>query len=112
MSWQFQEEELEDVLVDENQDEGRGLMVYNDEYDTFDHVIDTLIKVCKHERVQAEQCTYLIHFKGKCEVRKGSYEDLKPMKEGVTDEGVQPAHESCQRESAGQQPINARTHPG
>lgn len=88
MSWQFEEEELVDVLEDEQEDEGRTLVVFNDDVNSFDHVIDTLIKVCKHERVQAEQCTYIIHFNGKCQVKKGSYEVLKPMKEGIIDAGI------------------------
>lgn len=83
-----QHEEFEDILVEEREDEGRGLVVFNDEVNTFDHVIDTLIKVCRHERVQAEQCTYIIHFKGKCEVKKGSYKALKPMKDGILDKGI------------------------
>ena len=83
-----QEQELVDVLVAEEEDEGRGLIVFNDEVNTFEHVIETLIKVCKHEPTQAEQCTMIIHFKGKCEVKKGSYEYLKPMKEGILDKGI------------------------
>lgn len=88
MSWQFEEEELVDVLEDEQEDEGRTLVVFNDDVNSFDHVIDTLIKVCKHERLQAEQCTYIIHFNGKCQVKKGTYEKLKPMKEGILDAGI------------------------
>ncbi len=88
MSWQLDEEELVDVLEDEKEDEARTLVVFNDEVNSFDHVIDTLIKVCRHERVQAEQCTYIIHFNGKCQVKKGTYELLKPMKEGILDAGI------------------------
>ncbi|WP_109831143.1 ATP-dependent Clp protease adaptor ClpS [Reichenbachiella versicolor] len=91
MNWQLEEEELVEVLVDETQDEGRGLVVYNDDVNSFDHVIETLIKVCRHERVQAEQCTYIIHFKGKCEVKKGTEADLKPMKEAILDRGINAA---------------------
>jgi ATP-dependent Clp protease adaptor protein ClpS len=83
---QFEEEVevLEEVVaVDE-----RDLMVYNDDYNTFDHVINTLIKVCKHTKEQAEQCTWLIHYKGKCSVKKGSYEELKPMKDGICEAGI------------------------
>ena len=78
------EQQLEevDVLFAEDEAEGHGLVVFNDDVNTFDHVIETLIKVCKHERVQAEQCTWIIHYKGKCEVKKGSFEILKPMKDG------------------------------
>ena len=64
------------------------LIVYNDDYNTFDHVIDTLITVCGHDVVQAEQCTHLIHFKGKCAVKKGTFEELKPMRMGIEDAGI------------------------
>ena len=80
----------EEASIDEIIDlvDQRDLIVYNDDYNTFDHVIDTLIKVCKHDTIQAKQCTYLIHFKGKCAVKKGSYEELKPMRTGITDAGI------------------------
>lgn len=83
---QFEEqvEVLEEVVaVDE-----RDLMVYNDDYNTFDHVINTLIKVCKHTKEQAEQCTWLIHYKGKCSVKRGTYEELKPMKDSICEAGI------------------------
>lgn len=73
----------ETVTVDE-----RDLMVYNDDYNTFDHVTSTLVKVCKHSVQQAEQCTWLIHYRGKCAVKKGTYEELKPMKDGICDAGI------------------------
>ena len=57
----------------------KDLVVYNDDFNTFDHVIKMLIQVCKHTTQQAEQCTWIIHFKGKCAVKKGLFEDLKPM---------------------------------
>ncbi len=80
----------EEISIDEIIDlvDQRDLMVYNDDYNTFDHVIATLIKVCDHEVHQAEQCTHLIHFKGKCCVKKGLYEELKPMRIGITDAGI------------------------
>jgi ATP-dependent Clp protease adaptor protein ClpS len=57
--------------------EHKDLIVYNDDVNTFDHVIDSLISVCKHEIEQAEQCTYIIHYKGKCQAPsrplKGAY---------------------------------------
>ncbi len=81
------EEEVE-VLVDEVTVDERDLMVYNDDYNTFDHVINTLVKVCKHSPQQAEQCTWLIHYKGKCSVKKGTYEELKPFKDGICDAGI------------------------
>ena len=69
----------EDVLLLEEITEVRNLVVYNDDVNTFDHVIETLIKVCGHTAEQAEQCTLLIHYKGKCTVKMGSYEELAGM---------------------------------
>ncbi len=57
----------------------RGLILYNDDINTFDFVIDTLIEVCKHEPEQAEQCAMITHFKGKCNVKTGDYHEVKPM---------------------------------
>ena len=91
MSWSLEEELLEETLIDDSIDDGRGLVVFNDEFNTFDHVINTLIKVCKHDPMQAEQCTYIIHFNGKCEVKKGTYDYLKPMREGIVDAGIKAA---------------------
>ena len=88
---QFEEEVL--VEVEEKDEELKNLIVYNDDFNTFDHVISTLIKVCKHDPQQAEQCTYIIHYKGKCSVKSGSYFDLKPMREGITDAGIKAAIE-------------------
>lgn len=83
----------EQVIVEEVIDEEklRDLVVFNDDFNTFEHVIDTLIKVCKHDPQQAEQCTYIIHFKGKCCVKKGTYVELKPLREGISDAGIKSA---------------------
>ena len=78
-------EEL-DVLVEES--EGKQLVIYNDDFNTFDHVINSLVKVCKHEMIQAEQCTWIIHYAGKCAVKEGSYEDLKPQREALSERGL------------------------
>lgn len=58
----------------------RILVVHNDDYHTFDYVIDALMKICEHDLQQAEQCTLLIHYKGKCDVKKGSFSYLRPLK--------------------------------
>lgn len=55
------------------------IILYNDDVNTFDHVIDTLIRVCKHDELQAEQCALLVHYKGKCTVKTGSFDELKPQ---------------------------------
>ena len=86
LDWSIDEEALTENVVDSIEE--RNLVVYNDDFNTFDHVIDTLIRVCKHEVKQAEQCTYLIHYKGKCAVKDGTYEKLKPMKEGISEAGI------------------------
>ena len=57
------------------------IVLYNDDVNTFDHVIETLINVCSHTAIQAEQCALLVHYKGKCTVKTGSLEVLKPMHE-------------------------------
>ncbi|MCR9252064.1 MAG: ATP-dependent Clp protease adaptor ClpS [bacterium] len=84
-------EELVEVEEEIGTEDPRDLIVYNDDFNTFEHVIQTLIKVCKHDAHQAEQCTYLIHYKGKCAVKKGIYEELKPMREGISDAGIKAA---------------------
>ncbi|NOZ35947.1 MAG: ATP-dependent Clp protease adaptor ClpS [Chlorobi bacterium] len=72
---QNKENETTDVLNSKN----KFLILYNDDYHTFDYVIDALMDICKHQEEQAVQCTYLIHYKGKADVKKGSYGFLKPM---------------------------------
>ncbi len=71
----------EEVLVLESEDEVYKLVLHNDDIHTFDYVIDSLIEVCGHTLEQAEQCTILVHYKGKCTVKTGSLELLKPMHE-------------------------------
>lgn len=78
----------EDIALDELDFQERELVVFNDDYNTFDHVIRTLIEVCKHTPEQAEQCTWLIHYKGKCTVKFGSFEELVPMRQGICDRGI------------------------
>jgi ATP-dependent Clp protease adaptor protein ClpS len=69
----------EEVLVEEHVGLNNEIVLYNDDVNTFDHVIDTLIHVCKHTAEQAEQCAILVHYKGKCIVKTGSYDALKPQ---------------------------------
>lgn len=75
--------------VQEKLQNERYLILHNDEVHTFDYVIETLINICELEPVQAEQCTYLVHYKGKCDVKKGSYSFLKPYKQGLVDKGLE-----------------------
>lgn len=85
------EEELEVLLEDLVDTEEYDLVVFNDEFNTFEHVTKILVKVCKHTQEQAEQCTVIIHYKGKCAVKKGSREKLKPMCQSILDAGIQAA---------------------
>ncbi len=71
----------EEVLVLDETDEIYKLVLHNDDIHTFDYVIDSLIEICRHTLEQAEQCTMLVHFKGKCTVKTGSLDLLKPMHE-------------------------------
>jgi len=64
------------------------LMVYNDDINTFDYVIKTLMEVCGHELPQATQCTYLIHYKGSCSVKEGAYHELLPIKDLLFSKGL------------------------
>jgi ATP-dependent Clp protease adaptor protein ClpS len=68
--------------------EDRVLVLYNDEVNTFDFVIDSLVEVCKHEPEQAEQCAWIAHFKGKCPVRSGGFDELKPLRTEMQDRGL------------------------
>jgi len=83
-----QEEVLEEVEIKEEVNQQNEIVVFNDEVNTFDHVIDMLIATCDHDPLQAEQCTMLIHYKGKCAVKTGDYEDLKPRCSQLLDAGI------------------------
>ena len=75
---------LEEIGIDLNKD----LIVFNDDINTFDHVIETLIKICRHSPEQAEQCTWIIHYNGKCSVKKGDEHSLIPMRNAICDRGI------------------------
>ena len=68
----------EEVDVLEKEVNQHEIILYNDDVNTFDFVINSLINVCDHTTEQAEQCTWLVHFKGKCTVKTGELKDLKP----------------------------------
>ena len=78
----------EKVATEKKHVSDKDLLIYNDEVNTFEHVIDSLVKVCKHETIQAEQCTWIIHYNGKCAVKKGEFESLKPMRDALCDRGI------------------------
>jgi ATP-dependent Clp protease adaptor protein ClpS len=85
---QFREEEQQDVDVLEELDKGHSLIVWNDDVNTFEWVIETLIEVCGHTAEQAEQCAMIIHTQGKYAVKNGSYDELKPMLDAIVERGI------------------------
>lgn len=81
-------ETLVEEEVVEKQVDSYNLIVFNDDVNTFDHVIESLMKVCKHKAIQAEQCAMLIHYKGKCDVKSGELEKLTGMCTALLDRGI------------------------
>ena len=77
MSTEEQYKEQEDIAVLEQETQQYEIVLYNDDVNTFDFVIDALIDICEHTPIQAEQCTILVHYKGKCAVKTGDIEVLK-----------------------------------
>ncbi|EPD99632.1 ATP-dependent Clp protease adaptor ClpS [Capnocytophaga sp. oral taxon 336] len=84
----YQEETFDEGDVTEFLEDECHLILYNDDVNTFDHVIDTLVKVCHHTFEQAEQCAIIVHFKGKCDVKSGSYSFLKPLCTALLNAGL------------------------
>ena len=80
------EQEVVETVVKE--EAVKALILYNDDYNTFDFVTESLIKVCKHDAIQAEQCTYLVHYTGKCVVKNGTFKKLKPLCEALLERGL------------------------
>ncbi|HET7896890.1 MAG TPA: ATP-dependent Clp protease adaptor ClpS, partial [Flavisolibacter sp.] len=78
--------ELEEVLTETVHP--YELIVWNDDVNTFEWVIETLVEICGHTYEQAEQCAYIIHFNGKYAVKKGSYEVLRPKCDAILDRGI------------------------
>lgn len=83
-----QQEEYQEVLLLDQTSDSNKLILWNDEVNTFDFVILCLVEICKHTPEQAEQCTMLVHFKGKCTVKTGTKEDLLPMHEKLISRGL------------------------
>ena len=72
------EKRQEEISVAEKESNENQIVLYNDEVNTFDHVINTLIHACEHTPEQAEQCSLIVHYNGKCTVKTGSYDELEP----------------------------------
>lgn len=80
-----EEQELDTLLLDVEQ---RQLIVYNDDVNTFDDVIQWFVEILDHEPVQAEQCAFIIHYSGKCSVKTGTWEELQPKAVALLDRGL------------------------
>jgi len=79
-------EEIREVkeLIEDQKD----LILYNDDYNTFPHVINQLMKYCDHQMIQAEQCAHIVHNNGKCQVKRGEMTKLKPICEALLESGL------------------------
>ena len=64
------------------------LVLFDDDVNTFDHVIELLVKICKHDAIQAEQCATLVHYTGKCAIKKGDFKELSTIGEILADSGL------------------------
>ena len=82
------EKHKEELLVLEKEDKENQIILYNDDVNTFDHVVETLIYACEHTPEQAEQCSLIVHYKGKCTVKSGSFDDLKPRCSKLLEAGL------------------------
>jgi len=78
----------EELLLEEEVVKQNEIILFNDDVNTFDHVIDTLIDVCEHTPHQAEQCSLIVHYKGKCTVKTGEFDDLKPRCSKLLEAGL------------------------
>jgi len=75
--------EVKEQTLDQNH-----IVLYNDDVNTFDHVIEMLMKYCKHEEIQAEQCAMIVHYNGKCSVKKGEFKELETISSALADKGL------------------------
>lgn len=82
------EKTSEQLLLEEEVVTLNEIVLHNDDVNTFDHVIETLIYACEHTAEQAEQCAILVHYKGKCTVKTGLYKELKPRCSKLLEAGL------------------------
>ena len=78
--------EIEDISILESRE--HEIILYNDDVNTFDHVIECLVKICEHTYIQAEQCAYIVHYSGKCTVKTGLLEELVPKCTALLEAGL------------------------
>jgi ATP-dependent Clp protease adaptor protein ClpS len=86
--------ELEDPATRRKRVDLKTLILYNDDFNTFEFVASCLVSICGHLPLQAEQCTYLVHYTGKCAVKHGSFRELKPLCEALLEKGLSAKIES------------------
>ncbi|GHC55673.1 ATP-dependent Clp protease adaptor ClpS [Ulvibacter litoralis] len=84
----FKEKIQEEGSVAELESNQNEIVLYNDEVNTFDHVINVLMYACEHTPEQAEQCSIIVHYKGKCTVKTGAYDELEPRCSMLLDAGL------------------------
>ena len=84
----IKEKKREEVDILEQEVNQHEIVLFNDDVHSFEYVINSLIDVCDHTLEQAEQCTYLVHFKGKCAVKTGEFDELKPRCSKLLDLGL------------------------
>lgn len=78
-----------DVDISQSIGDEYSVILHNDEVNSFDYVARTLVEVCKHDVIQAEQCTYITHYNGRCDVKSGELEYLRPIRYGLIEKGLQ-----------------------
>ena len=83
-----QTEEQEELAIEVDGMDAHAIVLFNDDVNTFDHVIDCLVTYCDHSPEQAEQCSLIVHYKGKCAVKKGDTDDLQPICDALCREGL------------------------
>ena len=79
----IQRKKQQSIAEEVDKEKRYSLFLHNDDLHSFDYVIDALVDICNHSTQQATQCTYLVHFKGKCDIKQGSMDYLKPMREAL-----------------------------
>lgn len=84
----MQEDTLIEVLEQEQIVEIKDIILYNDDVNTFEGVAELLIKYCDHQPLQAEQCAWIVHHNGKCQIKRGELKDLKPICTALLDGGL------------------------
>jgi ATP-dependent Clp protease adaptor protein ClpS len=88
MKMSTQEQVLPELELEVLEQKENKIVLFNDEVNTFDHVIDMLVAACDHTPVQAEQCSLIVHYKGKCNVKSGDIKDLEPRCTALLEAGL------------------------